>query len=111
LKVYRAYILLVNRISRQAATATPEAQARRCRHLDAELSFCRSALSQGTALASRGEIELASRDAWLVEDTAHAIESVLVKVKDAERLDRYQRQLTYVQSGLNDLRRHLGMLL
>ena len=103
------YSSLVNRIPRQAGTATPQAQARRCRYLDAELDFCRLALSQCTTLASHGELESACRDAWLVEDTARAIEGALVKVKDAQRLDRYQRELTYVQRGLDDLRSHLGI--
>jgi hypothetical protein len=99
----------VARTARQAVISTTEAQARRCRYLDAELNFCRSALSQGKVLASHGELESASRDVWLVEDTAHAVEKVLVKMKDAESQDRYQRELTYVQRGLDDLRGHLGI--
>lgn len=91
--------------SLSAPSSTP--QARRCRHLDAELKFCRGALLRGNAMASQGQLESASRDVWLVEDTAGAIESVLAKVEDAEKLDRYQREFTAVQKELSDLRSYL----
>jgi hypothetical protein len=88
-----------------ARSCTP--QARRCRHLDAELKFCRGALLRGNALANQGQLESASRDVWLVEDTACAIESMLAKVEDAERLLRYQREFDAVQKELSDLRNYL----
>ena len=88
---------------------TAEAQMRHCRYLDLELAFCRSALFRGNAYAAHGELDSASRDAWLVEDTAPVIRRVLAKVKDSERLNRYRSELNYVQRGLNDLRTSLGI--
>ena len=94
---------------RKTAATTPVAFARRCRHLDAELTFCRSALSRGNALAAYGELDSACRDAWLGEDAANAIERVIAKVEDAERLNRYQAELACVQGGLDELKICLGI--
>jgi hypothetical protein len=99
----------MNHPARRNADMTAEAQMRRCRYLDLELAFCRSALFRGNAYAAHGELDSASRDAWLVEDTAPVIRRVLAKVKDSERLNRYRSELNYVQRGLNDLRTSLGI--
>ena len=99
----------MNDTGRRNAEMTPEAQTRRCRYLDIELAFCRSALFRGNAFAAQGELDSASRDAWLVEDAAPAIRRVLAKVEDSERLNRYRAELNYVQRGLDDLRTSLGI--
>lgn len=99
----------MNDRSRRSDAITAEAQTRRCRYLDVELAFCRSALFRGNAFAAHGELDSASRDAWLVEDTAPIIRRVLANVKDSEKLYRYQAELNYVQRGLDDLRTSLGI--
>ena len=98
-------------LARQVADKATEAQARQCRHMDAELKFCRLILSRCDALANHGESESATRDAWLVEDTASAIERVLAKVENAERLNRYRTELTCVNCRLDELKRCLGISL
>jgi hypothetical protein len=77
--------------------------------LDAELHFCRSALACGNALATQGQLELASRDVWVIEDAAVGIQRALVEIQDAERLDRYQMQLTQVLTELTELKEYLAI--
>ena len=91
------------------AETIAEAQTRRCRYLDFELAFCRSAIFRGNAFAALGELDSACRDAWLVEDTAPVIKRVLAKVKDSEILNQYQAELNYIQCSLDDLRTSLGI--
>jgi hypothetical protein len=86
-----------------------EAQARRIRHLDAQLVFCATALARGRTLAARGELESASRTMWLVEDAADALRPVLARDGDTEGLNEYQTQLTLVLRDLNALRQYLGI--
>jgi len=93
----------------QIALSVPEIKVRGSRNLDADLKFCRSALARGNALAMQGQLESATRDVWVVEDTAQAIKSLLSKTQDAEGLDRLVIQLAEVQRGLNDLRRYLDI--
>lgn len=93
----------------QIALSVPEIKVRGTRNLDAELKFCRSALARGTSLAMQGQLELATRDVWVVEDTAQAVKSLLVKMEDAEALDRLVIQLAEVQRRLNDLRGYLDI--
>ena len=99
----------MNDLGRRNAEMTTEAQTRRCRYLDVELAFCRSALFRGNAYAAHGELDSASRDAWLVEDMAPVIRRVLAKVKDSERLNLYRAELNYIRRGLDDLRTSLGI--
>lgn len=77
--------------------------------MDAELHFCRAALACGSALASQGQLESASRDVWVIEDAAADIERALVKIEDAERLERYQKQLTQVLRDLTELKEYLSI--
>lgn len=93
----------------QIALAVPDIEVRGSRNLDAELKFCRSALARGNSLAMQGQFESASRDVWVIEDTAEAIKAFLTKMEDAEGLDRLLIQLAEVQRGLNDLRRYLDI--
>jgi hypothetical protein len=93
----------------QIALAVPDIEVRGSRNLDAELKFCRSALARGNSLAMQGQLESATRDVWVIEDTADAVRSVPAKVEDAEQLDRLNRQLAEVQRGLNDLRMYLAI--
>jgi hypothetical protein len=72
--------------------------------LDAELHFCRSALACASALATQGQLESASRDAWVIEDAAAGIQRTLAEVEDAERLEKYQKQLMNVLRELNELK-------
>jgi hypothetical protein len=77
--------------------------------LDAELKFCRSALARGNSLAMQGQLESATRDVWVVEDTAEVVKGLLTKIEHAEGLDRVAVQLAQVQKGLNDLKRYLDI--
>jgi hypothetical protein len=56
-----------------------------------------------------GQLESATREVWVVEDTAEAVEGLLTKIEDAEGLDRLVIQLAEVQRSLNDLRRYLDI--
>ncbi len=86
-------------------SSTP--QARRYRHLEAELKFCRWALLRGNSLAAQGQLESATKELWLVEDTAEAIESIIARIEDAEKLDAYRREVAQVRKDLGQLRTYL----
>jgi hypothetical protein len=73
------------------------------------LKFCRSALARGNSLAMQGQLESATRDVWVIEDTADAVKSVLAKIEDIQRFDRLKIQLAAVQKGLKDLKRCLDI--
>src|SRR5271170_1993937 len=93
----------------QIALSIPDIKVRGSRNLDADLMFCRTALARGNSLAMQGQLESATRDVWVVEDTADAVKRVLAKVEEAEGLDRLVIQLAEVQRGLNDLKRYLDI--
>ena len=93
----------------QIALAVPDIEMCGSRNLDADLKFCHSALARGNSLAMQGQFELATRDVWVVADTADALRNALAKAEDAEGLDRLVIQLAEVQRGLNDLRRYLDI--
>jgi len=95
--------------SRAARTPTPisASSVSRGHRLDAELQFCRSALACGHTLATHGQLESASRDVWLIEDAAVGIQLALAVVEDAERLERYQKQLMQVLRELTELKEYL----
>lgn len=57
----------------------------------------------------QGQLESITRDVWVVEDTAEAVEGLLTKIEDAEGLDRLVIQRAEVQRSLNDLRRYLDI--
>jgi hypothetical protein len=97
----------MSRVSTRNPISVPEPSAPHRHRLDAELHFCRSALACGNALAAQGQLESASRDVWVIEDAAMGIQRSLVKVEDAERIDRYQKQLTHVLKELTELKEHL----
>jgi len=88
-----------------APSSTP--QARRYRHLEAELKFCRSALLRGNQLAAQGQLETATRELWLAEDTVEAMDSVVARIEDPDKLRSYQREVAQVQKELGDLRTYL----
>ena len=93
----------------QISLSVPAIKVRGSRNLDADLMFCRKALARGNSLAMQGQLESATRDVWVVEDTAQTVKSVLAKIEDAEGLDRLVIQLAEVQRGLNDLRGYLDI--
>jgi hypothetical protein len=93
----------------QTALTVPDIKAYQSRNLDAELKFCRSALARGNSLAMQGQLESATRDVWVIEDTADAVKSVLAKIEDIQRFDRLKIQLAAVQKGLKDLKRCLDI--
>ena len=114
--VYKTAQTLVNRapnfalmstLATRTPTSMPDPSAPRGLRLDAELHFCRSALACGHTLAAQGQLESASRDVWLIEDAAVGIQRALAKVEDAEKLERYQRQLTQVLRELTELKEYL----
>jgi hypothetical protein len=94
-------------LATRTLTSMPEPSAPRGLRLDDELHFCRSALACGHALATQGQLESASRDVWLIEDAAAAIEGALAKIEDAEKLERYRKQLTQVLTELTELKEYL----
>ncbi len=81
--------------------------ARRHRHLEAELKFCRCALQRGNSLAAQGQLESATKELWLVEDTAEAMETVVARIEDTDKLRAYQRELTQLRRELGELRTYL----
>ena len=87
----------------------PEYLAPRGLRLESQLHFCRSALACGNALATQGQLESASRDVWVIEDAAIGIQRDLANLEDAERLERYHKQLTQVLRELTVLREYLGI--
>jgi len=93
----------------QLIQTVADIKTRQNRSLDAELKFCRSALARGNSLAMQGQFESATRDVWVVEDTAEAVKGLLTGIEDAEGLNRLVIQLAEVQRGLNDLRRYLDI--
>ena len=94
----------------QIALSVPDIKVRGTGNLDAELKLCRSPIARGNSLAMQGQLELATRDVWVVEDTVQAVKSLLTKMEDVEALDRLVIQLAEVQRGLKDLRRYLDIL-
>ena len=76
--------------------AVPDIEIRGNRYLDADLKFCRRALSRGNSLAMQGQLESATRDVWVIAYTADSVKNILAKVEDAEHLDRLNRQLAEV---------------
>ena len=93
----------------QVMQTVADIKTRQSRNLGTDLKFCRSALNRGKVLAAQRQLESATRDVWVVEDTAQAIKSLLSKTQDAEGLDRLVIQLAEVQRGLNDLRKYLDI--
>jgi hypothetical protein len=93
----------------QISLSVPAIKVRGSRNLDADLMFCRKALARGNSLAMQGQLESATRDVWLVEDTAEVVKGLLTKIEHAEGLDRVAVQLAQVQKGLNDLKRYLDI--
>jgi hypothetical protein len=91
------------------ALAVPDIEIRGNRNLDADLKFCRRALSRSNSLAMQGQLESATRDVWVIADSADSVRNILAKVEDAEQLGRSNRQLAEVQRGLNDLRMYLAI--
>jgi hypothetical protein len=88
-------------------TVLHEAERRRTRHMDAQLSFCRNALDQGYTSASQGELESASRLLWLAEDAACSMKPILKNFQNAAAGDQYRRQLGFVLKDLCDLKQVL----
>jgi chromosome segregation ATPase len=89
------------------STPSSTPQARRYRHLESELKFCRWALLRGNSLAAQGQLESATKELWLVEDAAEAMESVIARIDDADKLDAYQKEVAQLRRELCELRMYL----
>jgi len=98
---------LATHVSAPSSAPSSTPQARRYRHLEAELKFCRWALLRGNALAAQGQFESATKQLWLVEDTAQALQTIIVRIEDADKLNAYQTEVAQLQKDLGELRRYL----
>jgi hypothetical protein len=71
--------------------------------VDEDLQFCQAALARGNSLAIQGQMESATRDLRAVENAVDTIKKAMAKAGNEEFLDRWNRQLSEVQRGLNEL--------
>lgn len=71
--------------------------------MDADLRFCQVALARGRSLAAQGQLEWATRELRAIEDAVDTVKKARAKAGDEEFLDRWNRQLSEVQRGLNEL--------
>jgi len=71
--------------------------------METDVKFCLLALARGRTLAGQGQLEWATRELRVVENTADSMKKVLANVGDQEFLDRWIRQLAEIQRGVNEL--------